>query len=78
VFGDDVAFTLEPGEEVVGADAATFWQGYFGKETGRADHRCLPRVRRTHVLSGRVRAYAVEVEMSGGHIASMTERQPET
>ncbi len=34
VFGDDVAFTLESGEDVFGADAATFWQGYFGKETG--------------------------------------------
>lgn len=34
VFGDDVAFTLESGEDVFGADAAAFWQGYFGKETG--------------------------------------------
>lgn len=34
VFGDDVVFTLETGEEVVGADAAAFWQGYFGRETG--------------------------------------------
>ena len=34
VFDDDVAFTLESGAQAVGADAATFWQGYFGLETG--------------------------------------------
>lgn len=33
VFGDDAAFTLESGRDVVGADAATFWEGYFGVET---------------------------------------------
>lgn len=33
IFGDDVGFTLESGEVVVGADATAFWQGYFGVET---------------------------------------------
>lgn len=33
VFGDDVGFTLESGEVVFGADAASFWQGFFGRKT---------------------------------------------
>jgi hypothetical protein len=60
VFGDDVAFTLESGEEVVGADAATFWQGYFGQETGERITDAF------HASDGRT-YFLAEFTLRGGH-----------
>ena len=81
VFGDDVAFTLESGEDVVGADAATFWQGYFGKETGeRITDAFHASDGRTYFLAeftfwrGHSGLFVFDVEMDGERLVRMGAR----
>ncbi len=81
VFGDDVAFTLESGEVVVGADATTFWQGYFGVETAeRKTEAFHASDGRTYFLvefarvSGGVWSLVFDVEMDGERLVRMGAR----
>jgi hypothetical protein len=81
VFGDDVAFTLESGEEVVGADAAAFWQGYIGRETAeRLTDAFHASDGRTYFLAeftfrpGVSSTFVFDVEMDGERLVRMGAR----
>lgn len=81
IFGDDVAFTLESGEDVVGAEAATFWQGYLGRETGeRITDAFHAADGRTYFLaeftrsSGASSTLVFDVEMDGERLVRMGAR----
>ncbi len=58
-FGDDVAFTPPNSQGFVGADAASYWQGYFGRLTGERLAEAF------HVSDGRT-YFLVEFARPGG------------
>ncbi len=80
VFGDDVGFTLESGEDVFGADAATFLQGYFGKETGERITDAFHADGLTYFLAqftytgGHSWPFVFDVEMDGERLVRMGAR----
>jgi hypothetical protein len=83
VFGDDVAFfRRNRGDEFVGADAASYWQGYFDLETGQriTDGFHAPDGRTYFVVefaftSGSASMNRVlDVEMDGEQLVSMGAR----
>ncbi len=80
VFGDDVAF-IEDDKELVGVDAATFWQGYIGRETvERITDAFHAPDGRTYLMAdfttsqGAKTTYVFDVEMDGERLVGMTVR----
>jgi len=82
VFGDDVVYVLrDRDEELVGADAAAFFQSYFGVETGeRITDPFHASDGRTYFLgkfsfgSGASWTLVFDVEMDGERLVSMGDR----
>jgi hypothetical protein len=84
VFGDDVVYVLrDRGEELVGADAAAFFQSYFGRETGEritdpfhaSDGRTYFLGKFTYSSSGGWATLVFDVEMDGERLVSMGDRR---
>lgn len=82
VFGDDVVYVLrDRGEELVGADAAAFFQSYFGRETGeRVTDPFHAPDGRTYFLGeftdvGGTTSLVFDVEMDGERLVSMGDRR---
>lgn len=81
-FGDDVVYVLrDRDEELVGADAAAFFQSYFGLETGeRITDPFHASDGRTYFLgkfsfgSGASQTLVFDVEMDGERLVSMGDR----
>ncbi|WP_157041604.1 nuclear transport factor 2 family protein [Nitriliruptor alkaliphilus] len=86
VFGDDVLYVLHnTGEELVGAEAVTFFEGYFGRETGEriTDPFHAPDGRtyfhgRFADSYGSSAILVFDVEMDGDRLVSMGDRQRES
>jgi hypothetical protein len=82
VFGDDVVYVLrDTNEEFVGTEAAAFWQGYFGRETGERTTGPFPAPDgRTYFVgvfassSGGSATLVFDVEMDGERLISMGDR----
>ena len=85
VFGDDVVYVLrDRGEELVGAEAAAYFQSYFGRETGeRITDPFHASDGRTYFLgkfttsSGGSSTLVFDVEMDGERLVSMGDRGQE-
>ena len=84
VFGDDVVYVLhDRGEKLVGADAAAFFQSYFGKETGEritdpfhaSDGRTYFLGKFTFSSAGGWATLVFDVEMDGERLVSMGDRR---
>ena len=84
VFGDDVVYVLrDRGEELVGAEAAAFFQSYFGRETGEritdpfhaSDGRTYFLGRFTFASSGGWSILVFDMEMDGERLVNMGDRR---
>lgn len=81
-FGDDIVYTLhDRNEQLVGADAAGFFQSYFGVETGeRITDAFHASDGRAYFLgkfsfgSGASQTLVFDVEMDGGRLIGMGDR----
>ena len=81
-FGDDVVYVFhDRGEELVGADAAAFFQSYFGRETGeRITNPFRAPDGRSYFLgkftfsSGATTTLVFDVEMDGDRLVTMGDR----
>jgi hypothetical protein len=82
VFGDDVVYVLrDDDEELVGVEATTFWQGYFGSETGtRITDPFHGPDGRSYFLgvfefsNGASNTFVFDVEMDGDRLVRMGDR----